>query len=129
MHVPINVKSPNNISEWQMGFNSAFKGLNYTDKITLLFALYFLLYSLIGKQFPKSVSFLTRTIISGFVSIYNAYTGLIKTKINNVRAEMLIAVTNKIKVFYILIQCTVVLGYQRSDRILCLFRLGKTFLF
>jgi hypothetical protein len=28
MHVPINVKSPNNISNWQMGFNSAFKGLN-----------------------------------------------------------------------------------------------------
>jgi len=28
MHVPVNVKSPNNISEWQMGFNSAFKGLN-----------------------------------------------------------------------------------------------------
>jgi hypothetical protein len=27
MHVPINVKSPNNISEWQMGFNSVFKGL------------------------------------------------------------------------------------------------------
>ena len=27
MHVPINVKSPNNISEWQMGFNSACKGL------------------------------------------------------------------------------------------------------
>ena len=27
MHVPTNVKSPNNISEWQMGFNSAFKGL------------------------------------------------------------------------------------------------------
>jgi len=26
-HVPINVKSPNNISEWQMGFNSAIKGL------------------------------------------------------------------------------------------------------
>jgi len=24
------VKSPNNISEWQMGFNSAFKGLMYT---------------------------------------------------------------------------------------------------
>jgi len=29
MHGPINVKSPNNISEWQMGFNSAFKGLMY----------------------------------------------------------------------------------------------------
>jgi hypothetical protein len=25
MHGPINVKSPNNISKWQMGFNSAFK--------------------------------------------------------------------------------------------------------
>jgi len=29
MHGPINVKSPNNISEWQMGFNSAFKGLTH----------------------------------------------------------------------------------------------------
>jgi secreted trypsin-like serine protease len=27
MHGPINVKSPNSISKWQMGFNSAFKGL------------------------------------------------------------------------------------------------------
>jgi hypothetical protein len=27
MHLPINVKSPNNISKWHMGFNSAFKGL------------------------------------------------------------------------------------------------------
>jgi hypothetical protein len=27
MLVPINVKSPNNNSKWQMGFNSAFKGL------------------------------------------------------------------------------------------------------
>jgi hypothetical protein len=29
MHLPINVKSPNNISKWQVGFNSAFKGLNF----------------------------------------------------------------------------------------------------
>jgi hypothetical protein len=29
MHGPINVKSPNNISKWQMGFNSAFKRLTY----------------------------------------------------------------------------------------------------
>jgi hypothetical protein len=29
MHVPINVTSSNNISKWQMGFNSAFKGLIY----------------------------------------------------------------------------------------------------
>jgi hypothetical protein len=27
MHGPINVKFLNNISKWQMGFNSAFKGL------------------------------------------------------------------------------------------------------
>jgi hypothetical protein len=27
MHGPMNVKSPNNTSKWQMGFNSAFKGL------------------------------------------------------------------------------------------------------
>jgi hypothetical protein len=31
MHVLINVKSPNNISKWQMGFNSAFKGLRRHD--------------------------------------------------------------------------------------------------
>jgi hypothetical protein len=30
MHVPINVKSPNNINKWQMGFNSAFKELIVT---------------------------------------------------------------------------------------------------
>jgi hypothetical protein len=29
MHGPINVKSSNNISKWQMGFNSAFKGLSW----------------------------------------------------------------------------------------------------
>jgi hypothetical protein len=34
MHGPINVKSPNNISKWQMGFNSAFKGLKtYTQNM------------------------------------------------------------------------------------------------
>jgi hypothetical protein len=27
MHGPINFKSPNNTSKWQMGFNSVFKGL------------------------------------------------------------------------------------------------------
>ena len=28
MHGTINVRSPNNTSKWQMGFNSALKGLN-----------------------------------------------------------------------------------------------------
>jgi hypothetical protein len=27
MHGPINIKSPNNTSKWQMGYNSAFKVL------------------------------------------------------------------------------------------------------
>jgi hypothetical protein len=31
MQGPINVKSPNNTSKWQMGFNSAFKGLMLKD--------------------------------------------------------------------------------------------------
>jgi hypothetical protein len=32
MQLPINVKSPNNISKWHMEFNSAFKGLmGYTQ--------------------------------------------------------------------------------------------------
>jgi hypothetical protein len=34
MHGPINVKSPNNISKWQMGFNSAFKGLKCLTTLT-----------------------------------------------------------------------------------------------
>jgi hypothetical protein len=29
----IKVKSSNNISKWQMGFNSAFKGLNNNQKL------------------------------------------------------------------------------------------------
>jgi hypothetical protein len=37
MHVPINVKSPNNTSKWQMGFNSAFKGLISLNDNSLLF--------------------------------------------------------------------------------------------
>jgi hypothetical protein len=48
MHGPINVKSPNNTSKWQMGFNSAFKGLIYlvqtdfyccTEKVALIISL------------------------------------------------------------------------------------------
>jgi hypothetical protein len=37
MYVLINVKSPNNISKWQMGFNSAFKGLNVTALLSCKF--------------------------------------------------------------------------------------------
>jgi hypothetical protein len=33
MHVPLNVKSPNNISKWQMGFNSAFKRLSPSHQL------------------------------------------------------------------------------------------------
>jgi hypothetical protein len=31
MHGPMNVKFPNNTSKWQMEFNSAFKGLIFSD--------------------------------------------------------------------------------------------------
>jgi hypothetical protein len=31
MHGPMKVKSPNNTNKWQMGFNSAFKGLKYSQ--------------------------------------------------------------------------------------------------
>jgi hypothetical protein len=37
MHGPIKVKSPNNISKWQMGFNSAFKGLNKVTEDQIIF--------------------------------------------------------------------------------------------
>jgi hypothetical protein len=33
MHLPINIKSPNNISKWQVGFNSAFKGLTQLENL------------------------------------------------------------------------------------------------
>jgi hypothetical protein len=36
MNGPINVKSPKNISKWQMGFNSAFKGLTEHSPYSLL---------------------------------------------------------------------------------------------
>jgi hypothetical protein len=34
MRGPINVKSPNNITNWRMRFNSAFKGLMYIKRRT-----------------------------------------------------------------------------------------------
>jgi hypothetical protein len=39
MHGPINVKSPNNTNKWQMGFNSAFKGLKGVNMRRKHFAL------------------------------------------------------------------------------------------
>jgi formylmethanofuran dehydrogenase subunit B len=33
MHGSTNVKSPNNIRKWQMGFNSAFKGLRSGNEV------------------------------------------------------------------------------------------------
>jgi hypothetical protein len=35
MHGPIKVKSPNNVSKWQMGINSAFKGLREDTRTKL----------------------------------------------------------------------------------------------
>jgi hypothetical protein len=36
MHGPINVKSPNNTSKWQLGFNSAFNGLRKAITINVI---------------------------------------------------------------------------------------------
>jgi hypothetical protein len=38
MQLPINVRSPNNISKWQMEFNSAFKALMEVKSLTQLTA-------------------------------------------------------------------------------------------
>ena len=53
MHVPINVKSPNNISEWQMEFNSAFKGLRQIPKCSGTYVID----KLISKVINKLVSY------------------------------------------------------------------------
>ena len=41
MHGPMNVKSPNNTSKWQMGFNWAFKGLKVYIKYNPLKSYFF----------------------------------------------------------------------------------------
>jgi hypothetical protein len=41
MHGPINVKSPNNISKWQMGFNSALEELRGSYLAADIFLLFF----------------------------------------------------------------------------------------
>jgi hypothetical protein len=59
MHGPINVKSPNNTSKWQMGFNSAFKELNpyFTLKYKLnLAVLYIYIYMFIFIKFGVDVN-------------------------------------------------------------------------
>jgi hypothetical protein len=45
MHGPINVKSPNNTSKWQVGFNSEFEGLiiiRYYERRRLSYEAFFL---------------------------------------------------------------------------------------
>jgi hypothetical protein len=54
MHGPINVKSLNNTSKWQMGFNLAFKGLIVTKSKSKNFA------SLSCFTFPKMLPYLIR---------------------------------------------------------------------
>jgi hypothetical protein len=66
MHVPINVKSPNNIGKWQMGFNSAFKGLmlslkcltaDGTEKYTTIIRLLFEIWGSHEVRFQKTALF------------------------------------------------------------------------
>jgi hypothetical protein len=70
MHGPINVKSPNNISKWQMGFNSAFKGL--TLKNSTCFALS-VFYGPRNRQQPLLYTSLTdRFFMTVVENIYSA---------------------------------------------------------
>jgi hypothetical protein len=77
-------------------------------------------------QFPRNGPLLIKATVSIFASIWGAYTGIIQNKINNVSAEILTAVSIKFKFLYTLIQESVVEGYQRFGRILCLFLQGRT---
>jgi hypothetical protein len=59
MHGPINVKFPNNTSKWQMGFNSAFKGLIFVEDLQRLSAAVLLFGSIVTllTQVPQSLLF------------------------------------------------------------------------
>ena len=61
MHRPINVKSPNNTSKWQMGFNSKFKGLknigiiNSTTQLHLVGSFYEICITMQGSMNMKFI--------------------------------------------------------------------------
>jgi hypothetical protein len=50
MHLPINVKSPNNIIIWQMGFNSTFKGLMLLYILLLIYLTIYLFNTIILRK-------------------------------------------------------------------------------
>jgi hypothetical protein len=77
-------------------------------------------------QFPRSGQILIKATVSILTPIWGAYTGVIQTKINNVRAEILTAVSISFKFLYTLTQYIVVEGYQCFGRILCFFLQGRT---
>jgi hypothetical protein len=64
MHGPINIKSPNNTSKWQMGFNSAFKGLIGLGSFQVLRSSYRVLYDVKSRPFSL-MKHNGRTNISG----------------------------------------------------------------
>jgi hypothetical protein len=69
MHGPINVKSLNNTSKWQMGFNSAFKGLIkglYLNRVGVSFELP----QSLKKKCDFCLTFLNFTIQLYFHTIY-----------------------------------------------------------
>jgi hypothetical protein len=76
MHGPINVKSPNNITKWQMGFNSAFKGLisysflptmcNISDKFIHSFIHSVVCLTTGPKPLPKPALHIVRSRASSF---------------------------------------------------------------
>jgi hypothetical protein len=66
MHGPINVKFPNNISKWQMGFNLAFKGLIMNLGLPLGLAFFGCLILKL-KATPLYLAFLVILLVTGTI--------------------------------------------------------------
>jgi hypothetical protein len=75
MHLPINVKSPNNISKWQVGFNSAFKGLKdqcFWARVLILNSVYYTFVKyVIFIDFEKAFDSVKKKIMWSVLKVYS----------------------------------------------------------
>jgi hypothetical protein len=107
MHLPINVKSPNNISKWQMEFNSAFKGL-------------------IGiKHYSLQCSWCSTNIMNVLHCQLNRNEGCCASEIQQIIPEVLVALTLHIVVFWDGTPCILVQMYWRLSESCCLHYQGE----
>jgi hypothetical protein len=68
MHGPINIKSPNNTSKWQVGFNSTFIGLIYIVHLVGYFHSFITMHGFMNVNrmfyvFSQNVTFLARMLL------------------------------------------------------------------